>query len=382
MNKLFPNLTILACYNIIHNNIEYNGIDEKGYPFLTKDCNEMLNELKECLKNYFNFIKKYPELTYTIVKNKSLSLEDAIFCASKNGNLELVKFLIEQKSKIPNYHFDWDIEMWTSATSGNVDLVKFIIEQGIIEQGNIDFNWNRGLLSACESNSINMIQFMIEQGYKKYSNYFFNWEHVLMKAVKSGCIETTEYIIELGHDDFGLECWDNALYYAVKGGSIQMAQYIIDKRSNEYTEYYFDWGNRMWEAINKCDNEMFELIYKKSLDNEFNLDWTDGIYYIIKYNNLESTKFIINKIKEKVPDLFLDFTNILIYAIDRCKIHIIKYIMDEAVIEDPNFDLSDAMNYAYAENNHEIIKMLIIKGCEMENDDFYYLDYAKEMKMN
>jgi len=116
-------------YGLLHNS------EQKSLPIdVLEILNKSIQDCKTCIENFKITVKESPNLTYFLIKNypefqTPNILTIAIVNAARNGNLELVKYLIEER------HLDVDARtnlgetiLHLAALSGNLELVKYLIE--------------------------------------------------------------------------------------------------------------------------------------------------------------------------------------------------------------------------------------------------------------
>ncbi len=204
-----------------------------------------------------------------------MSLNDQFLEACKEGNLELVKLLINNGANKFNHGMAY------ACCGGYIEIVEFLISKGAA-----DFNW--GLVCACYKKNKNIIKLMLDKGVNEYC-----W--ILSNACENGIKDLVELMILKGADNF-----DEGLIKACWGGDIEIVKLMISKGCNE-------WREALNNACKKGHMEIVELILREGVANDFKnnkgYDLDDGLFYSCRDGHKDITLYMIIK-GANINDLF------------------------------------------------------------------------------
>jgi len=133
----------------------------------------------------------------------SNTIDNALLSAVKNGNLELVKYLLTFEPHTI------DVPLYHASRGGYKDIVNLLIDSGI------NFNPNDILAGAAKGGHIDLINLARELGANDY-------QEGLNMAAQGGHRNVVDYFIKLGANDL-----NSALEYAGNGGSIDLVDYLL-----------------------------------------------------------------------------------------------------------------------------------------------------------
>lgn len=133
-----------------------------------------------------------PELEYLARKlapnyykyDKNMALKNA----SRNGRLEVVKYLVEQE-QAANIHAIDDEVFILASYYGHLDVVKYLVEQG----ANIHANDDGPLRIASENGNLPVVKYLVKQG----ANIHANDDGALRFAIGNRQLEVVKYLKSL-----------------------------------------------------------------------------------------------------------------------------------------------------------------------------------------
>lgn len=210
--------------------VPFNGDNEKVIKILQKfvwdNFDKLLNlYLGEILKNNeFNGIIIYK---FNKIKIKDSDLRGILINAAESGNLEIVKYLIEDKKvKLSPgplevmsdfgiiLQYGYDILVDNAAKSGNLELVKYLIE-------NRNFQLTAYTVdNAAKSGNLNMVKYLIEE------KRIIPDDATLRYAIKSKNIEILKYLI----DEKKVSFRESILRTAAADGNLQIVKYLVEEK--------------------------------------------------------------------------------------------------------------------------------------------------------
>lgn len=204
--------------------------------------------------NYLRSISKY-------------NTHDNILNASKNGHLEIIKYLVEcgyvlntNNCKVP---------MFYASSGGYLEIIKYFDEKNVDLHVNNEYSLN----FACMKGHLEIVKFFIEEKGFNVNSIYDDSSFPLYWASKNGHLDIVIYLIEKGADIH--LCNDIALCYACENGNYDIAKYIIGKKDNIYA------NNQM--AIKKAfENKHYDIV-KLLSDSGSNIDviYDDYIHVMV-----------------------------------------------------------------------------------------------------
>eukprot|EP00833_Pecoramyces_ruminatium_P003345 jgi/Orpsp1_1/1177377/evm.model.c7180000061226.1 len=116
-----------------------------------------------CKNGNENLVKYLIKQGADINKKKKRGGETPFFYACKSGNENLVKYLIEQGADINKVNVVGETILFYACKSGNENIVKYLIECGenINEENDIG---KTPISNACLSGNVNLVKYLIEHG--------------------------------------------------------------------------------------------------------------------------------------------------------------------------------------------------------------------------
>lgn len=128
-----------------------------------------------------------------VLKETDFEIKDkneALFWFSRRGNLEVLKYLVENGADI---HAAKDSALSSAAFNGHLEIVKYLVEHG----ADIHSEHNRALRWAAERGYLEIVNYLVEHG----ANIHAKNDYALRKAEKYGHTEVVEYLKEVIKND-------------------------------------------------------------------------------------------------------------------------------------------------------------------------------------
>ncbi len=158
-----------------------------------------------------------PELEYLsreiLDKSKKYSKNHALRSASKNGHLQIVKYLGEQGADL--YSKDDYALRWASI-NGHFPVVKFLVEHG----ANIDSRNGEALRFASREGYLEIVKYLVEHE----ANINSNNSESLRWASARGQLEIVKYLTKYGANIHARE--DEALRWSKERGHTEVVKYL------------------------------------------------------------------------------------------------------------------------------------------------------------
>ena len=155
-----------------------------------------------------DFKKQYDLLQQ--YKNTDKLLRKAI----KNRVLSLVIYSIKEGANI--YRDDYKAPLIIASQIGNLDAVKYLVEQGV----NIHVNDDDAVAIASLGGHLDVVKYLVEHG----ADIHIEDEYALRWASRNGHLDVVKYLVEQGADIHALG--DEALSWAKRCGSREVVEYL------------------------------------------------------------------------------------------------------------------------------------------------------------
>ncbi len=136
----------------------------------------------------------------------------ALKLASRNGHLEVVKYIIEQGADI---HID-DDEALKLASRGHLDVVKYLLEQGADIHIDDDFP----LIEASAYGYLEVVKYLVSQG----ANIHAQDDDAMIIAIIRGHLEIVKYLVSQGANIHAQN--DAAMGWAKHNGHSDIIDYL------------------------------------------------------------------------------------------------------------------------------------------------------------
>lgn len=147
-----------------------------------------------------------------------------------------------------------DEKLYDACQNGNVEIVRSLIEKGT--------KYSHHLLNfIIETGNVEMVRIMIAKGTIRYND-------ALYVACRCGNIEMARLLIEKGANDF-----NSGLYRAYVNGKIEIVKLMIEEGANTIDQYY---------AFPKDKNDIKTLLSSLSLKVFEKIEGYDKLVNIIK----------------------------------------------------------------------------------------------------
>lgn len=155
------------------------------------------------------------------VKSIDLFNSTALHYASEKGNIEIVKYLIDNGADVKAMDVHGDIPMIYAAKAGHLELVKFFIEEGG-GTNQCDYHGRSILHAACRTGNLELVSYLVENGADFNSRD--QWGSSAVNAAIWGRnLNVIKYLIEKDADP------NSALVLAAQTGQTEILKYFIEE---------------------------------------------------------------------------------------------------------------------------------------------------------
>ncbi|WP_264705197.1 ankyrin repeat domain-containing protein [Wolbachia endosymbiont (group A) of Gymnosoma rotundatum] len=309
-----------------------------------------------------------------------------LHCAAEGCNLEVVKYLIEEKHVDVNVKSNGgQVLLHSAAEAGRLRIVKYLIEKG----ANLNVKDNVGqtpLHYAAMNDALKVVKYFIGKGAKIDLEVNSETPLKMLKRRGHGGLadsiikELTERLFDaVEYDDFGevqslinqgvsVNVKDSEeqtlLHCAVSNGKLKVVKYLIEKKGVDFNvkEGDFGWTLLHLAAFGGNLEVVKYFIERKQVD--FNVGDSYKItplHYAVEHSRLEVVKYLIEKKKADINVKDGSGKVPLHYAAVSNDIEVVKYLLGKknANINATDNDEQTPLHFAAKSGNLEVVRYLI-----------------------
>ena len=163
-----------------------------------KICLDYIKKCDQCEEKKYKLIEKIFEYAclsggLNIIRNifryenTTNILNSGLVATSKNGYLQVIKYLIEKGA---NIHAGDDYALKWACENGHMNVAKFLVENG----ANIHVGNNHGLVRACKYGHMNIVKILVEKGVNIHANN----DCSLIWACRNGHLDVAKFFSRKG----------------------------------------------------------------------------------------------------------------------------------------------------------------------------------------
>ena len=216
-----------------------SGDFKKQYNLLAKYSDMNILSLKSAKKGELHL------LIHALNEGADITNDNIIFKAIKGGNLEIVKYLINNgcgatkidycmrltciRNKLDilkylseKYNINHSENLRIACYKGYYEIIKYLIKKG----GDIHIYEDAPLRISCEEGEYETVKYLIEKGADLHSRENYSLRH----ASARGYLNIVKYLVEQGGDIHAED--DFALRYSTAHGHVEVSRYLIDQGAN------------------------------------------------------------------------------------------------------------------------------------------------------
>lgn len=156
--------------------------------------------------------------------NKLEQLNELLYEACKEGNIDKLNELIQTKSKL---RLDFNTGLYYICYCGHFDLIKYMFER--TKAIEFRLNSNYGLEGACNGGHMDIINLMIEKGANR-------WDIAVESACYNGHLEIAKLMIRKAKANKIRINWNDILENTVYSENIEIIDLLLSKGAKLYTE--------------------------------------------------------------------------------------------------------------------------------------------------
>lgn len=282
-------------------------------------------DIHQLLQNNENIFLKAVRINYmegvTYLESQGVEMhlndEIALNIATKNGQFEIVKFLIEKKFDI---NMGGGVPLRNACKGKYLDIVKLLVESGA-KINNIN---NLFLIELGKNGSVDVLKYLIEQGLQ------LNPENeILSLACQYGHFDLVKYLIEdqqfktyFIHSNSEKSLFRSSIH----SGNIELLVYLLKLAPFPQVE--------VTKSLDLIENDSQFEVLKFLVENGANIeeDTSHVLRYCAQRNATKNTLYLI----EKHPNLSSIGDNILKIAAQKQDYELMKNLLDRGYSIPPN----------------------------------------------
>lgn len=161
--------------------------------------------------------------------------KSAVMVAATEGNLEMVKFLLQRGADIQvKYEFGESRAVHFAAQYGHMEIVQFLVAQGAVLEQDPEV-----ILPTAEYGHTEMVKYLVDKGIPVNTTDFKNEWTALLRAAWKDRTETVAYLVEHGADLEAITRFKSvtlggrtALVLAADNGNTEITKLLINAGAN------------------------------------------------------------------------------------------------------------------------------------------------------
>ncbi|XP_076377912.1 uncharacterized protein LOC143259463 [Megalopta genalis] len=306
--------------------------------------------------------------------------KDVLFVAAKESNKGICRFVFDNlynPYKILNVDDNSGMTvLHTAAKYGNLEIVKFLIN----EKG-ADFNAkdNEGMTilhTAAGYGNLEIVKFLINEKGADFNAKDNEGMTILHTAVKYGNLEIVKFLINKKGDDFNAKDINRMkiLHTAARYGKLEIVKFLINEKRADFDAEDINGMTVLHAAAESVNWEIVKfLINEKGADcNVQDMNGMTILHTAAMYGNLEIVKFLINEKRADFNAEDIAGMTVLRMAAVSGNWEIVKFLINEkgADFTVKGYEGTTILHIAAMYGNLEIVKFLINeKGADFNAKD-------------
>ena len=287
-----------------------------------------------------------------IIDNNIYEMTPLIY-ASFSGNLPLAKFSIKSKADINAKDENGSTALIVATTNGNLEIIKYLSQERGLEVNAQDDIGLTALMYAAESGNLEIVKYLIDERRADFNIKEDNQGHdAFILAILYGHLEVVKYFVEEKRLDINAkdnEGW-TAFMHAPAMGHLEVSQYLLEKGADIDAK-----DNNGWTSLMHASKNGHSEVVKYLVEFESRINY---LYDAIEENNSKKITDIARNYKVDLNNTFLEQETSL-----------------GGVLE-PNYIDMTPLDYAINCKNIEAIDTLLKLGANIERLTEYKAKYG------
>nr|XP_033340901.1 uncharacterized protein LOC117228922 [Megalopta genalis] len=370
--------------------------------------NVLFEAANDCNLRIVRFVLDNLDNSSSILAAKNNSGRTVLHVAVISGNLDIVKFLVDEKKADFNVKDNNGMTvLYTAAAFGKSEIVKYLIGKGadvdaknnmnrtvlhmaatmcnleivklLISKGvNVDAKDDCGmtvLYMAATSGNLDVIKFLVNE---KGANIDANANHgmeMLHVATTSGNLDMIKFLMDEKGVNIMAKC-NSLLYFSAVSDNLDIVKYLVnEKEANVDNKNECGIPTLHGAAVfGNLDIMKFLINEKKADFNAKEICGRSILHTAAVSGDLDKIKFLVNEKKLDVNAKNDNDVTILHVAVQANNLNVVKYLIDEGanVHAKDRHDVT-VLHMAAKSGNLEIVKYLIDKGANVDAKNIFGL---------
>ncbi len=364
-------------------------------------------------KGDLNKVKKAVKRGFSIDFKDKGNRDALMIWITKKGYLDILSYLVEKGLDIKSRFENGRTALMYVAKTEHLEIFNYMVSLGL-KVDDKDDSGKRVLMYATEKGFLPVVKKIVSlgadinigtNGYAKVDDKLYSLgKTALMYSIASKNQEIIEYLLDNGADIFATKngvrknkngeieaIGKNVIMYAVEHGDLALVKYLVSKGAlllNVKDEYE---NNSLVYAVIKKDIKMVKYLISKGVSvNKMNKDNLNPLIYAIKVNELNIVKHLVSEGAILDGSFYSDkegeLTKPIHYAIKEGNEDIIKFLLSKAVnINEQDSEGKTPLMYLIEKQNVKLIKQFLAEKPDVEildNNENDALYYAKNTSNN
>ena len=320
-------------------------------------CSDMFIAAK---KGDIQSIRYLIEVKKVNINNTDIDHKNMLIYATKNGDLHLVKYLVNRGIDIDKSDYEGETAIFYAVRNNHPDLFKYLLANN----ASIDTNKKTSIIHAIAlSGNVEMMKIIMSRN-PQYKNGAIA---PIFYAAKSGNIEMLNLFLNQNNIQIEAPNGINLLFYACESGNLKMVKYLYEKGARVKKSYYSLTLMHTAAQTGNCDIIKYLMQIGLTVDCVTDSGATP-LYYAAENGNVDATYLLCQNTKN-----VLEYINKAtstgstpLYIASQCgHIEEVKCLLSLGAKQIPKIDMSTPL-YIASKNGHlDVVKILVSNGCDI-----------------
>ncbi|KAF7536892.1 hypothetical protein G7054_g4190 [Neopestalotiopsis clavispora] len=180
------------------------------------------------------------DIDWALVYHRPGSPLAAAAAVAPNGNLDIVRFLVQEGQAdvdMPLRCGRYGTALATAAGEGRLNVVKFLVQNGLAEVNkDLQFGeYGSALAAAAEAGHLEVVRFLVQDGQAEVNRalQFGKYRSALEAATEAKLLEVAKFLVQEGHADVNMPLqrgkYGTVLATAAVMGNLKVVKFLIEE---------------------------------------------------------------------------------------------------------------------------------------------------------
>ena len=250
--------------------------------------------------------------------------------AAKNGNVEMLKYLIEEQkcpTKFPCKAKGETTPLHIAACESQIHTLRYLIDKEKCDPNCVDFDLNTPLHLAAAHGKIEAVRYLIEECLCKPFARNKQRNTPISFAEKTGRLDIVKYFIQR----FGYSPCCHDAYNTVFWGQLEVLKYLVSVKNTKMPKRLSQLQSALFFAIIRGNLCLVQyLVEEHNCDiNDVNGLGQNALIFAAYPGNLDMVKYIISRKRCNIHRIDNDGRSSLWFVVKHGDIDILKFLLDE-----------------------------------------------------